>query len=185
MDESKPKTEKINCPFLRMVQPEADNIFKFASECQEKGDVQYMTAFIIASKIVNKQQGWRKALQGYPPDIWRLDQVEGVSHTDKYQNYLEKTDEMLEEKANDDGVITFKDLIDVKKWIAEQEKVEVIRQSQIFTTILFIKSGGDLDSMEVKKKEIMTMLDGKHPENEAHLNLSLFKKGMEVGEQFW
>ena len=114
-----------------------------------------------------------------------FEKVEGVSHTDKYQNYWEKTDEMLAGAANNDGVIEFKDLIDVKKWIAEQEKVEVVKSSKIETTILFLKSGGNLETLEVNKKDVMMMLDGKHPENEAYLSVDLVKKGTEAGKEFW
>jgi len=153
MDESQPKTESINCPFLKMVQPDTSSIFTFASSCQEKGGMQYMMAMFICFDVTRKQKGFWKALLGHTPDLYALNQVEGISHPDKYSRYMDKTEEMIKTKSNPEGMVSLQDLVDIKKWVAEQEKIEIGFASKSETVLVFIKSGGDLDTGVVKGSE--------------------------------
>jgi hypothetical protein len=63
MDESKPKTEGINCPFLKMAAPDTTNLGTFVSTVSAAG-MSYPMAFLVAFDNVAKQKGNVEGLVG-------------------------------------------------------------------------------------------------------------------------
>jgi hypothetical protein len=141
MDESKPKTEDINCPFLKMAKPDTSSFRKFVSSTSAAG-MSYPAALLVSFDNVSKQKGTSKALSGHALDLYALNQIDGVSHPDKYNRYKELTTKTLTDAANEEGKITMQDLVDLKKQIAAEEKIDhIMESSQTETVILFIGAG--------------------------------------------
>jgi hypothetical protein len=184
MDPNKPKTEDINCPFLKMAQPDTSNFLKFASDISKAG-LQYPMAAFIASDVVVRQKGFWNFLKGEAPDLYALNQVDGISHPDKYNRYNVETEKRLKEAANEEGMVTMQDLIDLKKWIAQQEGIsadKIMKSSRIETQILFVGSGGNLETGFVKVQDVLTFLSGTKPESFQELNFTTFGKAEKLAK---
>lgn len=186
MDESKPKTEGINCPFLTIVRKnngdkDFESLLSLVSGCS-KNDMQYIMALVATFENVSKQKGMWKALWGGPLDLYALNQVEGISHPDKYGRYLDDTKKQLEERANSDGQITLQDLVDVKKWIATEKEGMMVEQiidaSRNETALAFLGGGGDIETWTVKAEDVMTFFSGIRPEAMSAIRLSDFSKAV-------
>jgi hypothetical protein len=83
-----------------------------------------------------------KALSGHSLDLYALNQIEGVSHPDKYNRYPELTTQTLTAAQNTAGLVSMQDLVDFKQKIAAEEKLDTIMESsQTETVILFVGAG--------------------------------------------
>jgi hypothetical protein len=89
------------------------------------------------------QQGLWAALTGRAPDVFRLEEVPGISHLDLYQFRLDGVQSRLEARAVN-GEVSLQDMIEVKKWVATDTGVSNISLiSKGETVLLFLLAGGD------------------------------------------
>lgn len=183
MDESKPKTADINCPFLKRANPSTTSGFcKFVSDVSAAG-MQYPMALFVTLDNTVKQKGARAALTGQVPDLYALNQVAGVSHPDKYLRHMDETKKGLAAAKNEQGEVTLQDLVDIKKKIAlEQEKEtigsvkDILESSRIETCIMFVGCGGNLETGKVLVSDVLTFLEGKTPANQTEVTISTMNK---------
>ena len=80
-------TNKIKCPFLAMVRPDTSSFGRFVRSCQQYG-MEYWIAVGVTCQITVQQKGLMALLRGEILDVYRLDEVPGVSHVDLYSSYL-------------------------------------------------------------------------------------------------
>ncbi|MEM8974308.1 MAG: twin-arginine translocation signal domain-containing protein [Pseudomonadota bacterium] len=155
----------ILCPFLAMNPPDTTNVWTFARGCADNGQA-YSMAMIVATMVTYSQKGLLAVLRHEAPNIYRLDQVPGISHDDLYQNFIPELREMAEMRARD-GLITLQDLVEMKEWVAEQVGVTPGEASQTETALLFVRSGGDLEAWTVELEDVFRLLNGQRPEADA------------------
>ena len=93
-----------------------------------------------------------------------LDQVPGVSHCDLYQAYLPELHSMAKDREVNNQ-ITLQDLVEMKKWIAEKEEVEIIEPSKIETALVFVRAGGNFETGKVSTEDVFHVLEGRALEN--------------------
>ncbi|MEM7336198.1 MAG: hypothetical protein AAF490_29225 [Chloroflexota bacterium] len=152
--------DEIKCPFLAMAMPPSD-FQGFVRACQNYG-MSYPMALLVTCQVTTRQKGFLALLKGETPDLHRLDEVEGISHTDLYSAYLSEARTMANEIAVD-GQITLQDLVTIKEWIASQENVSIIDSSKIETALIFLGAGGDLETSLVSVDDVFTLLQGIQP----------------------
>jgi hypothetical protein len=128
MDESKPKTEDINCPFLKMVAPDNSNFLKCVSSTSAAGFSYQAAALLVSFDNISKQKGTWKALAGHALDLYALNQVGGVSHPDKYNRSKDLKTQTLTGAADAEGIVTMQDSVDLKKKIEAEENIETIME---------------------------------------------------------
>lgn len=161
----------IKCPFLRMAQTDTSNIWRFIRDCQKNG-MSWFTALSISATTVVLQKGKGKLalLRGEAPDLYRLDEVKGISHQDLYLPYLPQVKEKVEALSRN-GKISIQDLADIKEWIAAQEGVPVIRGSKGQVGLLFVIAGGDLETGLIDADDALRMIEGYEPKKSGVLTL--------------
>ncbi|MEL6958471.1 MAG: hypothetical protein AAGL89_05900 [Pseudomonadota bacterium] len=167
----------ILCPFLAMNPPDTTNVWTFARGCADNGQA-YSMALIVATMVTYSQKGLWAVLRHEAPDIYRLDQVPGISHDDLYQNHIPELREMAEVRAVD-GLITLQDLVEMKEWVADQVGVDPREASKTETALLFVRSGGDLDAWTVDLDDVFRLLSGQRPEADAFVTPEKLNKTMD------
>ena len=164
--------KEIYCPFLKAYKPTTSSLWQFASDLQAKGKLGRLEGLLIGFDVVAKQQGTWKAISGAAPDLYRLDEVPGISHADLFQKYASKLD-----AAAKDEILTISNLVAIKKEIAEEEKCpEIIKSSKIETGLIFLGSGGDTETGEVPLNNVKKFLSGSPVENQGDITFSAVKK---------
>ncbi|MEM1414207.1 MAG: hypothetical protein AAGH15_04880 [Myxococcota bacterium] len=157
---------QVLCPFLAMSPPDESNLLRFARDASRNG-MDYPMALVVAMQVTYLQKGLWALLTFEAPDLDRLDEVEGISHEDRYARYLPELRHMAEERAVD-GRITLQDLVAMKEWVAAQAGVAPISEpSRIETALLFIRAGGDFDAWTVSVDEVFRLLSGQRPTVDA------------------
>lgn len=165
--------KEILCPFLKAYEPTTSSLWQFASELQAKGKLGRLEGLLIGFDVVRKQQGAWKAVCGTAPDLYRLDEVPGISHVDLFQKYPEK----LDAAAAEDGTIALDDLVSIKKEIAAEEKCSEINEaSKIETGLIFLGSGGDPDTGKVPLTSVKKFLSGNPVDDQGDITFSSMKK---------
>jgi hypothetical protein len=133
----------------------------------------------FAFGIAIAQFGFWKAFIGNPPDIYRLEQIPGVSHEDLFHNYFDATLYRIDEAKDADGMIMLQDLVNIKKWIVEQERMqisEMLGSSKSETGLVFLASGGDLDTQKVSGDEVIKILNAERPTRKISITVTrMFK----------
>ena len=173
LQENKPDLA-IKCPFLRMAPFDTSNLLRFARDCQKNG-LSLSVALAASARVVVRQKGRVAFLRGEAPDLYRLDEVEGISHKDLYLPYLPEVKTKVQALSRN-GQISIQDLADIKEWIAAQEGVSVIRSSRIETIILFIRAGGELDSGLIDADDALRMIEGYEPKKSGVVTLDKVKQ---------
>ncbi len=176
--EEKSGKAEIKCPFLAFAKPSIENRSAFVNDVEKFGMDRTMAQF-VALQVGWQQKGLWSILRGEAPDIYSLESVHGVSHCDLYSSYLPE----LEQEARSlevNGQITLQDLVQMKKWVAQQLQVEVVESSQIETALLFVKAGGDLETQKVYTEDVFTLLKGQRPGRDALINADLLRKAREL-----
>lgn len=164
--------KEVLCPFVKLGMPRTTNIKAFCDDLQDKG-MQWTMCFGVAATIVQRQKGFGALLAGEAPDIYRLDEVPGISHLDLYTKDFGLTTMMVGDATDEDGMISLDDLVRIKKQIAEREEVsEINGASRIETTLAFVKSGGDQKTGLVNATNVLTFLQGKEPDVFVEINFS-------------
>lgn len=176
---------EIMCPFLKIIKPRTDNMWIFLRDCRRAG-VAWFFAFIFGFFIVGKQKGWGKAFMGHAPDIYALDQVPEVSHDDLFQNYMDGVKSRIAEAEDENGIITMQDLVNIKKWIAQQSNVAIIDSSKVETGLVFLGSGGEAKTGKVRGSDVIKFLQGQRPTQgiggSERRVVCLFPKFIQVGK---
>ena len=116
------------------------------------------------------------------PDIYRLDQVQGISHDDLYQKYIPELRVMARARAVE-GQITLQDLVEMKEWVADQVGVTPKEASKTETSLLFVRSGGDLRAWTVGLEGVFQLLNGKRPEADSVVTPS--KLNLAIDQAIW
>lgn len=168
----------ITCPFLAMDPPEARNIWAFARSCETNG-MAYSMALFVAAQITVQQKDILALLRHEAPDIYSLHQVPGVSHADRYGLYIVEL-RPLAQKVAVNGRLSMQDLVELKKWMAQQEGVEIIESSRIETALAFVRSGGDFDSWTVDMIEFFTLIAGNRPAVDEVVTLRKLEKARDA-----
>lgn len=158
---------RFRCPFLDVYRPDASTgMWKFLNDCKDAG-LKRTTAFIFAFLVAWAQKGIWAALRLKTPDLATLDEAPPISHDDVYWKYPEETEARIKAAMDSEGRITIETLVDIKKWIAQQAKVEKISAfSRSETSLLFIKAGGDLKTRYVDADNVLRLLRGDPPKTE-------------------
>lgn len=138
-------------------------------------------ALFVVLQVTAKQKSLSAALRGETPDLYALDKVPGVSHTDLYRTYLTELREQSE-TLESDGQLTLQDLVDMKEWVARQEHVEVIDSSRIETALLFVRAGGDLSTGKVATSDVFELLQGRAPSSKSQVTASTLSKAQKMAK---
>lgn len=163
-------TPEIKCPFLAIAKPNTSHLWRFVRDCNAYG-MSSMMAFVVASQITMNQKGkgvWA-LLRGEAPDLYRLEEVSGVSHLDLYSAYLTQVVEQINAMSVA-GEISLQNLVTIKEWIAAEERVPIIEASKIETILAFLYGGGDLETGMVNAENVISILSGRRPKAHANLN---------------
>ena len=175
--ESETTDKVIFCPFLRTYKPGTSSLWEFVSDLHDKGRLDRAAGLLIGGDVTSKQQGLWKALTGSAPDLYKLDQVPGISHADLFQKHVDK----LDKTADKDGSLTIQNLVDIKKEIAEEEGCdEIIKSSRIETALLFLGSGGDMETGKVRLVDIKAFLSGTSIESQPDITFDTVKKATKM-----
>lgn len=144
--------------------------------------MEYTMALAVGVQITFQQKGLLAVLRHEAPDIYRLREVPGVSHDDRYGVYLEELKQLAPSMAAD-GRLKLQDLVDLKKWVARKAGVAVISEpSRIETALAFIRAGGDFETWTVDMKEFFTLLSGQRPQSAAQVNFSSLSRAREAAQ---
>ncbi len=168
----------ILCPFLAMNPPDTTNVWTFARGCVDNGQ-SYSMALIVATMVTYAQKGLWAVLRHEAPDIYRLDQVPGISHDDLYQNYIPELREMAVARAVE-GQVTLQDLVEMKEWVADQVGVTPGEASKTETALLFVRSGGDLTKWTVALEDVFRLLNGQRPEADTVVTPGKLNQAMDA-----
>jgi hypothetical protein len=155
-------------------QPDTSSFGRFVRSCQ-KYNMDYWMAVFVTCQVTIQQKGLMALLRGEILDLYRLDEVPGVSHTDLYSRYLPQARAQAEAAAVD-GQITLQDLVAIKEWIAKQEKVGIMDSSKIETALLFVRAGGNLQTGKVGVADVFTLLQGQRPTGDGEVNFSTLNR---------
>lgn len=166
--------KKFLCPFLTIAQPDTTGYKEFAKSCEEAG-MDYNMAKFVAKDIGARQLGKKAVKEGKTPDLMRLDEVDGISHADLYQKYLEQVAIWMENKEVD-GKVTLQDLVKIKQYIARLESVEIQKSSKIETALLFIGAGGNLENWTVKSSDVLLFLNHDLPSVPIEVTIKKLRK---------
>ena len=164
----------ITCPFLRMAQPDTSNLWRFVRDCEKNG-FSFFMSLAVSARVVQLQKGGLALLRAEAPDLYKLDQVESVSHKDRYLPYLPEVKAKMQALSRN-GKISIQDLVDIKEWIAAQEGVPIIQMSKAQPIILFVRAGGDLDSGLIDMDDALRMIEGYEPKKGNVVTLDLLKQ---------
>lgn len=155
----------ILCPFLAMNPPDTTNMWSFTRGCVDNG-MDYSMALFVTVQVTYLQKGMFAVLRHQAPDIYRLDEVPGISHEDLYSRYVPE----LRELANDlaiDGKLKLQDLVVMKEWVAKQVGVSPNEASQTETALLFVRAGGEPETWTVDLEDVFLLISGKPPNADA------------------
>ncbi|MEM6379471.1 MAG: hypothetical protein AAF705_14780 [Bacteroidota bacterium] len=169
---------EIKCPFLSIAKPSTDNVVAFIKDVKKAGMSPAM-AVIATLQVGIGQKGIWAVLLGSAPDIQKLENVHGISHCDRYNRYTSDVERLLKERAIEEQV-TLQDLVEVKKWIAAQEGVEVNGASKQETALVFGYAGGNLETQKVFTKDVMLLINGKNPSRGGKMNIELFNTAQKL-----
>jgi len=170
--------ETILCPFLAMNPPDTTNVWTFARGCVENGQA-YPMSLIVATMVTYAQKGLLAMLRHEAPDIYRLDQVPGISHDDLYQRFIPELRAMAEVKAVD-GLIMLQDLVEMKEWVAAHVGVTPSGASKTETALLFVRSGGDLQTLTVDLADVFRVLAGTWPKADGWVTPSKLNQALNL-----
>ncbi|HMO40171.1 MAG TPA: hypothetical protein PKE17_12230 [Saprospiraceae bacterium] len=165
---------KIKCPFLAISKPSMESRAAFVNDVEKFGMDRTMATF-VAIQVGWQQKGLWAIIKGKAPDIYALDQVHGVTHCDLFSKFIPELEEMVKAKEID-GQITLQDLVEMKKWVAQQVQVEISEPSKIETSLLFVKAGGNLETQKVYTEDVFMLLRGIKPKRDAPINVTLLNK---------
>lgn len=167
----------ILCPFLAMNPPDTTNLWTFVRGCVENGQA-YGMALFVATMVTYRQKGLMAVLRHEAPDIYRLHEVPGVSHEDLYQNYIPELQALADTMATD-GQLTLQNLVEMKEWVATQVGVVPNEASRIETALLFVRSGGDMETWTVDRDDVFRLLSGQKPRSSAIVTPALLNAATE------
>lgn len=155
----------ITCPFLTMNPPDTTNMWTFARGCAANG-MDYAMALFVTVQITYFQKGLWAVLRHETPDIYRLREVPGISHDDRYAPFQEELRAMADGMAVK-GRLTLQDLVTLKEWVARNLGVVPNEASRIETALLFVRAGGDLGTWTVDLDDTFRLIAGQRPLAEA------------------
>lgn len=155
----------ITCPFLAMDPPDTTNMWTFARGCVASG-MDYSMALFVTLQITFQQKGLLAVLRHEAPDIYRLREVRGISHDDRYAPFQTELRPMAADMAVD-GRLTLQDLVTLKEWVARKLDVVPNEASRIETALLFVRAGGDLEAWTVDLEDTFRLIAGTRPRAEA------------------
>ncbi len=167
----------ITCPFLAMNPPDTTNMWTFAKGCVSNG-MDYGMALFVTAQVTYQQKGLWAVLRHEAPDIFRLREVAGVSHEDRYIPFRDA----LRGQANGmavDGRLTLQDLVALKEWVAREVGVTPNEASRIETALLFVRAGGSVDDWTVGLENVFLLLSGRPPTIDAIVTPSLLNQARE------
>ncbi|MBX9603881.1 MAG: hypothetical protein K2X35_22935 [Bryobacteraceae bacterium] len=159
----------ITCPFLAMNPPDTTNMWTFARGCARNG-MAYGMALFVTAQITYQQKGLWAILRHEAPDIYRLRQVPGVSHEDRFAPFQTELRAMAEKMAVK-GRLTLHDLVTLKEWVARKLSVVPNEASRIETALLFVRAGGNLDTWTVDLDDVFRLVAGQRPLAEAQVTV--------------
>lgn len=167
----------ITCPFLAMNPPETTNMWSFARGCVDNG-MDYGMALFVTVQVTYQQKGLLAVLRHEAPDIYRLREVDGISHDDRYARFQPELRAQAEEFAID-GRLTLQDLVVMKEWIATELGVTPNEASRIETALLFIRAGGDVETWTVSTEDVFRLIAGQRPSVDAVVTPGLMSQARE------
>jgi hypothetical protein len=169
----------IKCPFLRLHRPRSESLLGFCAELQNKGVSAPVALTVGAWVAFNQPGGWWNALTLRAPDIYKLDQVAGVSHSDLFLRDIDfTTDERHLGRPDKHGRITFGDILRCKRALAKAALAADPRSvvgnfaSQIEDVLLFIRSQGDPMSGLVRYRKVVDVLVAKAPNGYTEISFA-------------
>jgi hypothetical protein len=151
----------ITCPFLAMNPPDTTNMWTFTRGCVANG-MDYGMALFVTVQITFLQKGLLAVLRHEAPDIYRLREVPGISHDDRYAPFQTELRAMANDMAVD-GRLTLQDLVTLKEWVARRLGIVPNEASRIETALLFVRAGGDLETWTVDLEDTFRLIAGKRP----------------------
>ena len=174
------QSAQIKCPFLAISRPSMESREAFVDGVEQFGMDRTMAQF-VAIQVSWQQNGLWSVLKGDAPNIYALDQVHGVTHCDLFSKYLPELEEQAKAKEID-GQITLQDLVQMKKWLAQQEQVDVSEPSKIETSLLFVKAGGNLETQKFYTEDVFMLLRGTKPHRDAPINVTLLNQSKSLAK---
>ncbi|MDW3195058.1 MAG: hypothetical protein R8G66_21980 [Cytophagales bacterium] len=165
---------QIKCPFLAISKPSMESREAFVNDVEKFGMDRTM-AQLVAIQVGWQQNGLWSVIKGEAPNIYKLDQVHGVTHCDLFSKYLPEL-EQLAKGLETEGQITLQDIVDMKKWVAKQENVEPNEPSKLECALVFVKAGGNLKTQKVYTEDVFTFLQGIRPKRDAPISLDLMNE---------
>lgn len=176
-DPSEDDGSAITCPFLAMDPPDTTNMWSFARGCVDNG-MDYAMALFVTGQVTYQQKGLLAVLRQEAPDIYRLREVNGVSHDDRYALFQTELRAQAEKVAID-GRLTLQDLVVMKEWIANELEVIPNEASRIETALLFIRAGGDVETWTVGMEDVLRLIAGQRPSVDAIVTPALMTQARE------
>jgi len=167
----------ISCPFLAMDPPDTTNMWTFARGCEANG-MSYSMAIFVSMQITYAQKGLLAVLRHETPDIYRLREVPGISHDDRYAIFQPELRVMADEMAND-GRLTLQDLVALKEWVAQEIGVIPNDASRIETALLFVRAGGDFETWTVDLGDVFRLMAGQRPIADAQVTISKLNRALD------
>lgn len=123
-------------------------------------------ALFVTVQITYAQKGLLAVLRHEAPDIYRLREVPGISHDDRYPPFPDD----LRTKADPmavNGRLTLQNLVTLKEWVARELNVVPNEASRIETALLFVRAGGNLETWTVDLDDTFRPVNGQRPVAEA------------------
>jgi len=176
-EDTRGESGEILCPFFKAANPNTSSNDNFIYDLSVAGCDKAFCGPLARGAALYQMP--LQALFGKVLDIFRLDQIPTISHTDLYNNYPEEVTRQINQAITDtSGMIYLQDLVNIKLWVAEQAGVDspnVFSRGEVI--FLFLRSGGDLDTEQVKAANVLTMLSGKFPNQTSRIGILNFLKG--------
>lgn len=166
----------ITCPFLAMNPPNTTNMWTFARGCTKNG-MDYAMAIIVTMQVTYYQKGLMAVLRHEAPDIYRLREVPGISHDDRYALFQPELRAQAQQLAVD-GRLKLQDLVLLKEWVANELGVAPNEASRIETALLFVRAGGDFGTWTVGMEDVFRLIAGLRPSVDAVVTIGLINKAL-------
>lgn len=170
----------VTCPFLAMNSPDTTNMWSFARGCVENG-MDYGMALFVTVQVTFQQKGLLAVLRHEAPDIYRLREVSGISHDDRYAPFQEELRAQAEDVAID-GRLTLQDLVVMKEWVANELGVTPNEASRIETALLFVRAGGESETWTVGMEDVFRLIAGQRPSVDAVVTPDLMNQAREYSD---
>lgn len=164
----------ITCPFLAMNPPDTTNMWTFARGCVANG-MGYAMAVAVTVQVTFRQKGLMAVLRHEAPDIYRLREVPGISHDDRYALFQPELHAMARQVAVG-GRLTLQDLVGMKEWVADELGVTPNEASRIETALLFVRAGGESETWTVGIDDVFDLIAGRRPSVDAVVTPSLLSR---------